>query len=234
MSALGEATLHAFQLLFTGDAGLWEIVAISFSVSLRAVLIATPPAFVLAFVLAYGFFPGRRVLISVFHALLALPAVVVGLLLYILLSRSGPLGEWKLLFTQWAMVAGQIALSFPILVAFGHAAIAAGDRRAWETASTLGASPARAMLTLMFEVRFGLLAALVAAFGRVVAEVGCSMMVGGNILHFTRNIPTAIALETSKGSFAQGIALGMVLMALALGLNFAVAMLRGGRGGAVV
>ncbi len=108
-----------------------------------------------------------------------------------------------------------------------HSAIQAADRRAWETAITLGAKPWQAMLTLMYEVRFGLIAALVAAFGRIIAEVGSAMMVGGNILDYTRNIPTAIALETSKGEFAQGIALGLVLLLLALILNFALTFLQG-------
>ncbi|MCG8100635.1 MAG: ABC transporter permease, partial [Candidatus Thiodiazotropha taylori] len=129
------------------------------------------------------------------------------------------LGEGKLLFTQTAMVLGQIALAFPILVAMGHSALQACDRRAWETARTLGATPLRALITIMREARFGLMAALLAAFGRIIAEVGASMMLGGNILHYTRNIPTAIALESSKGEFAQGIALGLVLLILAFTLN---------------
>jgi len=143
----------------------------------------------------------------------------VGLTLYLVLSRQGPLGDWKLLFTQSAMVMGQVALCIPILVAMGHSALQAADRRAWETARTLGAGPLRAVLTVMHEVRFGLLAALLAAYGRIIAEVGASMMLGGNILHHTRNIPTAIALETSKGEFTQGIALGIVLLILAFVLN---------------
>lgn len=219
MESLWDVTQHALILLFSGDAELWNIIGISFSVSLRAIAIATPPALLLAFLLAYARFPGRRFTISVFNTLMALPAVVVGLTLYLLFSRSGPLGDLKLLFTQTAMVIGQIVLSLPILVAMAHAAIAAADRRVWETALTLGAGPLRAMLTLLHEVRYGLLAAVLAGFGRIIAEIGTSMMVGGNILHHTRNIPTAIALETSKGAFAQGIALGLVLLLLAFGLN---------------
>jgi len=132
-----------------------------------------------------------------------------------------------LLFTQKAMIIGQVLLCFPLLVAMAHASFQAADRRAWETAITLGAKPWRAFFTLMYEVRFGLIAAIVAGFGRVIAEIGCSMMVGGNILHATRNIPTAIALETSKGEFAQGIALGMVLLVLSLGLNAGVSIFQG-------
>lgn len=227
MESLSAASHQALYLLLTGDRDLWEIIAISFSVSLRAILFTTPVALLVSFVLAYTDFPGRQFLITTVNTMLALPAVVVGLLLYILLSRSGPLGDWRLLFTQSAMVIGQMVLCFPILVAMSHSAIQAGDRRAWETALTLGARWWEAMLTVMYEVRFGLIAAVVAGFGRIIAEVGCSMMVGGNILHYTRNIPTAIALETSKGAFAQGIALGLVLIVLALMLNFLVSFFRG-------
>ncbi|MCP3665143.1 MAG: ABC transporter permease [Gammaproteobacteria bacterium] len=227
MESLSEASQHAVYLLITGDPELWSIVGISFSVSLNAILIAAPFALLTAFALAYLRFPGRRLLISLFHTALAIPAVVIGLTLYLLLSRAGPLGDFRLLFTQEAMIIGQILLSFPILVAMGHATLQAGDRRGWETAITLGAKPWRAMLTLIYETRFGLMAALVAGFGRIIAEVGSSMMVGGNILNYTRNIPTAIALETSKGLFAQGIALGLVLLLMALALNIALGHFQG-------
>lgn len=219
METLGRTTLDALALLFSGNQALWEIILISFKVSGLAILLATPAALLMAFLLAYQVFPGRRILISIFNTLLSVPAVVVGLTLYLILSRQGPLGDLKLLFTQSAMVWGQIALCFPILVSMGHATLQGTDKRAWETARTLGASPIRAMLTIMREARFGLLAAVLAAFGRIIAEVGASMMLGGNILSYTRNIPTAIALETSKGEFAQGIALGIVLLSLTFILN---------------
>jgi len=152
---------------------------------------------------------------------------VVGLTVYMLLSRNGPLGDWKLLFTQTAMVIGQIILCLPLLIAISHTAFQGADRKVWETSITLGAKPWQAMLTLMYEVRFGLMAAIIAGFGRIIAEVGSSMMVGGNILHYTRNIPTAIALETSKGAFSQGIALGIVLLLAALALNFSLSFIQG-------
>jgi len=214
---LAEANRQALALLLTGNRELWTIVAISFSVSLRAILIAVPMALGVVFLLAHLRFPGCRLLISAFNTLLALPAVVVGLTVYMLL----------LLFTQTAMIVGQIILCLPLLVAMSHATLQAVDRRAWETAVTLGARPWQAMLTLMYEVRFGLIAAVVSAFRRIIAEVGSAMMVGGNILNYTRNIPTAIALETSKGEFAQDIALGLVLLLLALILNFALSFLQG-------
>ncbi len=227
MPQLLDSTHEAFALLITGDPALWTIISISFSVSLRAVLISAPPAFLLAFLLANTRFHGRRALISTFNTLLALPAVVVGLTVYMLLSRNGPLGDLGLLFTQTGMVIGQIILCFPLLVAISHSALQAADRRAWETAMTLGARPWQAMLTVMYEVRHGLFAALIAAFGRVIAEVGASMMIGGNILNYTRNITTAIALETSKGAFAQGIALGFILLLAALLLNISLTAIQG-------
>jgi tungstate transport system permease protein len=227
METISSATWQALHLLLSGDPALWEIILISFRVSIIAILIATPFALACAFGLALGQFPGRRLAIALVNTSLAIPAVVVGLTLYLLLSRSGPLGEWRLLFTQTAMVLGQIVLALPLLIAMAHTALQAADRRAWETARMLGASRLRAIGTLMYEVRFGLMAALLASFGRIIAEVGASMMLGGNILHYTRNIPTAIALETSKGEFAQGIALGLVLLVLAFALNLLLHLFQG-------
>lgn len=221
-------TIHeALQLLFAGDTKLWNIIAISFSVSVKAIIITIPLALMVAFALAYTHFPGKKLILSGFNTMLAIPAVVIGLVLYILLSRSGPLGDWRLLFTQSAMMYGQAILALPILVVMSHSSLQSADRRLWETAMTLGAPVWRAVLTLFHEMRFGLMAAVIAGFGRIIAEVGCSMMVGGNILNYTRNIPTAIALETSKGEFAQGIALGFVLLVLALGLNFGLTFFQG-------
>jgi len=219
METLTEATIEALRLLLTGDETIWGIIGISFRVSTIAILCAIPPAILLAFFLAKARFTGRKLIISMFSALLSVPAVVVGLTLFIVLSRQGPMGDFRLLFTQSAMVMGQFLLSFPILVSMSIAAFQAVDTRAWETARTLGAGPLRAFFTLLFEVRFGLLTALLAGYGRIIAEVGASMMLGGNILEYTRNIPTAIALETSRGNFAQGIALGIVLMLLSFLLN---------------
>jgi tungstate transport system permease protein len=219
MESLSDATLEALRLLVTGDTTIWGIIGISFEVSTVAIVSAVPPALLTAFILAHTRFPGRKWLISFFSAMLSIPAVVVGLTLFIILSRQGPLGDFRLLFTQTAMIIGQFVLSFPILVSMSLASFQALDNRAWETARTLGAGPVRAFFTLLFEVRFGLLTALLAAYGRIIAEVGASMMLGGNIMNYTRNIPTAIALETSKGNFSQGIALGIVLMLLAFALN---------------
>ncbi len=219
MDVLIASTLEAFSLLFSGNAEIWEIIGISFRVSSLAILLAIPPALIIAFVLAYGNFIGRRFLIFLFSTFLSLPAVVIGLTLFILLSRQGPMGNLGLLFTQTAMMMGQFLLCLPILIAMAHTSFQAADRRAWETARTLGANRFYAFVTVLYEIRFGLMAAMLAAYGRVISEVGASMMLGGNIAHYTRNIPTAIALETSKGNFAEGIALGVVLIFLAFVLN---------------
>jgi len=227
VESLGATTLEAITLLLSGDEELWDIIGISFQISTTAILIAIVPAILIGFALAYAEFPGRRLLISFFNTLLAVPAVVVGLTLYILLSRQGPLGEWKLLFTQTSMVLGQIALSFPILVAMSHSAFQSAEIRAWDTARTLGSNPLSSFLIIMREVRFGLFSALLAGYGRIIAEVGASMMLGGNILNYTRNIPTAIALETSKGEFAQGIALGIILVSMAFLLTMTLQYLQG-------
>lgn len=224
---LAEAARHAFELLLDGDAVLWGIIWISLRVSILALLLAAPPAVALGFLLATLTFPGRRICIVMLQTLLALPTVVIGLLLYLLLSRVGPLGEWHWLFTQNAMILGEAILAFPILAALTLTAVQGLDPRTAETARTLGASPVRAAWAMLLEARFSVMAALANGFGRVLSEIGCAMMVGGNIAGVTRNITTAIALETSKGEFAQGIALGTVLVTFALAINFLIAWLQG-------
>ncbi|MDH5906659.1 ABC transporter permease [Vibrio aestuarianus] len=213
--SLWQTTLDALALLASFDTQLWEIVAVSFSVSLTSISLVLLPAVLLSFTLAYCNFIGKWVLLSLINTLQAIPTVVIGLLLYMLLSRSGPLGDWQML------------VCFPILVSMMHGALQASDRRVVETAMTLGASLPRIAATVIWETRFPLLAATIAGFSRIVTEVGCSMMVGGNIMGLTRNIPTAIALENNKGAFAQGVALGMVLLSLALILNFMLSSMRG-------
>jgi tungstate transport system permease protein len=224
--SLLDATQQAFARLFAGDAELWGIVWISLKVSLSALLLATPFAVALGFWVASNRFPGRRLVIVLLQGLLSFPTVVVGLILYLLFSRSGPMGPWHLLFTQDAMIIGQAIIAFPVLSAFTLAAIHGADPRLRETAVSLGAGALRSALTSLHEVRFAVIAGVLNGFGRVISEVGCSMMVGGNIAGFTRNIPTAIALETSKGDFAQGIALGAVLMAFALGVTALLAVVQ--------
>ena len=229
MNGLLLTTQQALQLLLSGDAELWSIVLLSFSVSLKAILLTTPLALLVAFALNHVNFPGRRIILAFFNSLLSVPTVVIGLFLYVLLTRQGPFGNLRLLFTQSAIVIGQMILCFPVLVALGYAAIQASDRRVWETSRTLGAPTWFSILTVFYEVRFGLLAAVLTGFGRIISEVGISMMVGGNIMGYTRNITTAIALETSKGEFTQGIALGIVLLALAFLLTALLSYLQGSK-----
>jgi tungstate transport system permease protein len=222
-----STTRQAFRLVITGDPDLWAIIFVSLKVSLLAMLIATPMAIGVGYLLATASFRGRKLVIMLNQGLLASPTVVVGLVLYLLLSRQGIFGSLHLLFTRRAMILGQIIIALPVLVAFTLSAVQGADPRVQETTLSLGASRLRTAWTTLAEVRFGVMAAVFSAFGRVVSEIGCSLMVGGNIAGFTRNIPTAIALETSKGEFAEGVALGFMLLAVALVVNFSLAFLQG-------
>jgi len=222
-----EPTRQAFALLFSGDRELWGIIWLSLWVSVVALALLAPLCVPLGFVVARIHFPGRRALVVAMQGFLSFPTVVVGLVLYLVLSRRGPLGAFELLFTPSAILIGYMVIALPILMVFTVAAVQGADSRIYETARCLGARPLRAMGTTLWEVRFAVTAGFVNAFGRVVSEVGCALLVGGNIAGLTRNIPTAIALETSKGEFAYGIALGFVLMVIAVGVNVALAWLQG-------
>jgi tungstate transport system permease protein len=225
--SLLNAVQAAFTMLFTGDPVLWRIIWVSVSTSVLGLLIATPFAIAGGYAIAMKQFTGRRIIIWLVQAALSLPTVLIGLLLYMLLSRHGPLGGLQWLFSQSGIVAGQVVIALPVLLAFTLAAVQAADPRYAETAIAHGASRWRVMTTLLYEVRFGVMAAVISGFGRVISEVGCAMMVGGNIAGETRTITTAIALETSKGEFAQGIALGIVLITIALAMNGALMLLQG-------
>ena len=222
-----DATQAAFGLLFSGDPVLWRIIWISLKTSIVGLLIAAPIAVLIGYVIATREFTGRRIVIWIAQAALSLPTVLIGLLLYLLLSRQGPFGSLQWLFTQSGVILGQILIVLPVLIAFTLSAVQAADPRLAETAIVHGASKWRVMLTVLHEVRFGVMAAVINGFGRVISEVGCAMMVGGNIAGETRTITTAIALETSKGEFAQGIALGIVLVAFALLINAGMMLLQG-------
>ncbi|MES2537628.1 MAG: ABC transporter permease [Pseudomonadota bacterium] len=224
---LTDAIHAAFSLLFSGDAALWTIIWVSLKTTGIALLIATPLAVLAGYSIAMHSFPGRRIVIWLAQVSLSLPTVLIGLLLYMMLSRQGPLGSLQWLFSQTGIVAGQVVIALPVLLAFTLSAVQAADRRLAETAITLGASRWRVMLTVLHEVRFGVMAAVINGFGRVISEVGCAMMIGGNIAGETRTITTAIALETSKGEFAQGIALGIVLVTIALVINAVLMLLQG-------
>lgn len=224
---LTQAIQNAFTLLISGDTALWGIVWVSVKTTFIALLLAAPVAVVIGYSIATYAFPGRRVAVWLSQAALSIPTVLVGLLLYLMLSRQGPMGSMQWLFTQSGMIAGQALIAMPVLVAFTLAAVQAADPRLSETAITLGASRLRVMFTILHETRFGVMAAIITGFGRVIAEVGGALMIGGNIEGETRTITTAIALETSKGEFAQGIALGIVLITIALMLNALLMLAQG-------
>jgi tungstate transport system permease protein len=178
------------------------------------------------FALAYFDFPGRNAIRTVVDTLLSLPTVIVGLLVYAFISRRGPFGSYELLFTLRGMAIGQTILGLPIVIAFTASAIEGLDRRLRLTLLTLGASGAKLAISSLWEARFQGLVAALTAYGRIVGEVGVSMMLGGNIKWHTRTITTAITLETGKGDFALGIALGVILMAVSFFLNLSLSFLR--------
>ncbi len=224
MDYLYESLITAITLIFNLDVEVRTAVWTSLYTSSTAILFASLVGIPIGLWLGLSRFRGRRILVTLLNTLMALPTVVIGLLLFGLLSRQGPLGSWGLLFTPVAMILGQMVLATPIVANLVLAAVAGADRRIFPTLLTLGASPFQATIQLLKEIRFGIMAAIIAGFGRVIAEVGVAMMLGGNIRGVTRTMTTAIALETSKGEFAFGLSLGIILLAVALmvnlGLNF--------------
>lgn len=201
---------------------VFEVMGVSLRVSLAATALATLVSVPLGFLLSVSEFRAKRAVVGVINTLMALPTVVVGLLVYILLSRSGVFGFLNILYTPSAIVVGQFILALPIITALTYAAASGVDARVRKTAESLGASPAQAAWMVLKEARLGIVAAVIAGFGRVIAEVGSAVMVGGNIRGYTRTMTTTIALETSKGNFALGITLGLILLVVALSINLAV------------
>jgi len=214
-SAFGEA----IRLLTTFDSELVGIIVLSLEVSLSAVAIATVIGLPAGAALALYSFPGRRVVIILLNALMGLPPVVVGLFVYLALSRTGPLGSLELLFTPAAMVAAQTILITPIIAALTRQVVEDLWREYSEQMRSLGSGPRQAIGTLIWDGRYSLVTVLLAGLGRAMAEVGAVMIVGGNIAHATRVMTTAIALETSKGNLNLALGLGIVLMLLALLVN---------------
>lgn len=221
MNEIGLALGAAGRLIAGFDAGLMEIVVLSLRVSLTAVLIACVLGLPLGAAIAVGRFPGRRVLIVVLNALMGLPPVVVGLFVYLVLSRAGPLGEFGILFTPAAMVVAQTILIAPIVAALSRQVIEDAWEEYRELLRSLGARLPTAAVTLLWDTRFSLVTIVLAGFGRAAAEVGAVMIVGGNIDGVTRVMTTAIALETSKGDLPLALGLGIILLSLVLALNAA-------------
>jgi len=218
---MSEAIAAALSLLVHLDAKLVEIVLLSLRVSLSAVAIAALLGFPLGAAIAVGQFPGRRTLIVLLNAMMGLPPVVVGLLVYLLLSRAGPLGSLGILFTPSAMVIAQTVLILPIIAALSRQAIEDAWREYEEQLRSLGAGRAGAALTLLWDTRFSLLTTVLAGFGRAAAEVGAVIIVGGNIDGVTRVMTTTIALETSKGDLPLALGLGIILIAIVVAVNAA-------------
>jgi len=213
--------LSAWQLILSGDAVLFAIVRLSLAVSLSAVALAALVAMPIGALLGRTRFPGRAMLVVLLNALMGLPPVVVGLAVYLLLSRSGPLGAWGILFTPTAMVIAQTILIVPIIAAPTRQTVEDLWVEYRDELTAMDVSAAGRMMTLLWDARFSLVTALLAGFGRAAAEVGAVMIVGGNIDGFTRTMTTAVALETSKGNLPLAMGLGLILVAIVLAINAA-------------
>lgn len=227
MNFLGDSLTSALGLVVGLDRELVDIVKVSLSVSLISTLIAGIIGLPAGFAVATGEFPLKRGVITVFNTLLALPTVVIGLFVYALISRNGIFGVYDLLYTKKAIVIGQIILITPIVATFTISAISRIDARYRLTAMTLGANRAQTALVILKEARFGIMAAVIAAFGRVISEIGICMMLGGNISGYTRTMTTAMALQYDKGEFVLAIALGMILLSISLFVNVALTCFQG-------
>jgi tungstate transport system permease protein len=216
---IAESLRTAFSLIFAADPEVFAAVWTSVSVASASILLAACLGVPLGIGVAVGQFRWKRAVLVVLNSLMAMPTVVIGLLVYGLLSRQGPLGSWGALFSPSAMVIGQTVLAIPIVANYTLSAVKGADYRIVPTALTLGAGSVQSVIQLTREVRFGIMAAIIAGFGRVISEVGVAMMLGGNIRGYTRTMTTAIALETSKGEFAFGLALGIILMGVSFCIN---------------
>lgn len=224
--------MQAFQLIITRDAALFEIVALSLRVSGTALLFSTLIGVPLGAVLGLSRFVGRRLVIALLYTGMGFPPVVVGLFVYLLLSRSGPLGQlhWPVipsLFTPEAMVVAQSIISFPLVAGFTMAAVMGVDPQLRQQVQALGATRWQTTLTVLMEARVGVIVSVIAGFGSIISEVGAVMLVGGNIEHRTRVLTTAIVLETRKGNFDLAIALGIVLLVLSFLTNVLMLCLQG-------
>ena len=226
MEGIAAALAEAVRLITRMDGELYGIVALSLKVSITAVVAAAAIGLPLAALIAITRFPGRQPLIVALNALMGLPPVVVGLVIYLLLSRAGPLGPLGLLFTPPAMIIAQTVLVVPIIAGLARQVLEDAWREYDEQLRSLGARPYAAALTLIWDTRFSLVTIILAGFGRAAAEVGAVMIVGGNIDGVTRVMTTAIALETSKGDLPLALGLGLVLVTLVLAVNAAAQLVK--------
>lgn len=219
MGFIADSLRTSLSLIGSLDREVIAAASASVSVALWSIGVAALIGIPIGIAIGVTEFPFKRLIITLLNTLMALPTVVVGLLVYGIISRQGPMGGLGLLFTPQAIIIGQSILAMPIVANYTLGSIRGADSRILPTALTLGAGRLQSVIQLAREVRFGIMAALIAGFGRVIAEVGVAMMLGGNIRGYTRTMTTAIALETSKGEFAFGLALGLILMAVALVVN---------------
>jgi len=229
MDFFADGLLRAFELILRADPAVMRVVATSLATSLAAVLLAATVAIPGGVLTALSQFRGKRLLRHGLDALMAMPTVVVGLVLYGLLSRRGLFGEFGLLYSPAAIVIGQTVLILPLIWNLALTAVEGRDPRLFEACRALGARRWQQARIVTHECRHALVAAAIMGFGRALGEVGVAMMLGGNIEHYTRTMTTAIALETGKGEFALALALGIVLVVVALAVNLALGLLRGRR-----
>jgi tungstate transport system permease protein len=219
MDSILNGLEQAISLIIHLNPELFGIILLSLKISGMALVIATTFGLPAGTLLGLTRFPARDLVISTVNTLMGLPPVVVGLFVYLLLSRRGPLGFMGLLFSPSAMISAQIILALPIVTALCHSAIVNVDPLIRQAARTLGATPRQVTVTIIKEARYGILSAIIAAFGRVMAEVGAILIVGGNIAGYTRVMTTTIALETDKGNFELALALGIILLTISFGIN---------------
>jgi tungstate transport system permease protein len=228
MSEIVEGFLQAINLIVTLNPEVIEITKRTLYISLSSTITATLIALPVAYLISSREFRGKRGLMNLIQTLYSLPTVIVGLMLFLLISSSGPFGSLHLLFTSTGMILGQTLLILPILIGLTIAALAAIDPLIRDTLTSLGATGWQQLLALLREARFAILAVIALAFGRAISEVGVAIMIGGNIRGFTRVLTTAISLETGRGNISLSIALGIILLAIALVVNIGVNLLQGG------
>jgi len=226
LSFIVEGLQTAFSLIFSFDREVFRIVLFSLRVSSTAIIFASLVGIPLGFLLGVKEFWGKKFIVVLVNNALALPTVVVGLVIYSFISRVGPMGYFGLLYTPTAVIIGQFVLSMPIIIALTHSAIQGIDVKVRRTALTLGATEMQAAWSVIKEARYAVMSAVIAGFGRIIAEVGSAMMLGGNIKGTTRTMTTAISLETSKGEFGFGIALGIILLLISLSINILLSFLQ--------
>lgn len=227
MSFIIEGLQKAFLLIFSLDKEIFQIVLFSLRVSSTAIFLASLMGVPLGFLMGVKNFWGKKFTVVLLNNSLAIPTVVIGLIVYSFISRVGPLGYFGLLYTPTAVIIGQFLLSMPIIIALTHSAIQGIDIKVRDTALTLGATEIQAAWAVIKEARYAVMSAVIAGFGRNIAEVGAAMMLGGNIKGSTRTMTTAISLETSKGEFGFGIALGIILLLISLSINIFLSYLQG-------